>query len=592
MHFPTSDILDSANEASALVALAWREMFDRTTPDSYRPNLFDTHLLVSEIAALTTLARRDRRWKRHVKLVQEEVQDAARAESHWLAQHRWRSDLLERIGKSDNDSEINHLAEIFSTTTPNPINTLVDALHRNVDGLPKNKRRTLAVLTHLGTHAARRGYLADDATEAVGGAMCSDVHAVVDSIGASLRTQCRPFSCIVRLRGPKPAVQSLLPSTDVLLAARRDFPRNQTAQAFKANVDQDQEIPLAVTINAVTHGAAAEAALRKCRHVVAALNFHESSAMLQVNPIVLASDKSKSRVVDLRAEQSVAARSRPNATSLARHVLSTVSGRHEELDNALEQHSIALASSDVMTSLVGMWTALECLVGGSDMDSAIQRIVRWVPPIVAARRIEKVARYLAVCCHDFYVETPASQSRMLTRSSPPQWMSPRDVFEAISGPEDNDLILALLGDVGRHPLLRFRMYEAWKEVHCPKVVSRQMQRSKKRLAWHLQRIYRARNMTVHMGDPPPYLPALVDHAQYYFSRCVARVFSDLASHSQWSVSTSLEHHRQRFEFVSDTLLKAPAEVPAPMLFSSDDFRDCHPWQWLDSSRAPAAVKKG
>lgn len=218
MHFPTSDILDSANEASALVALAWREMFDRTTPDSYRPNLFDTHLLVSEIAGLTTLARRDRRWKRHVKLVQEEVQDATRAESHWLAEDRWCSGLLEKICKSDNESEISHLAEIFSTTAPDPIPTLVEALHRNADELPKNKRRTLAVLTHLGTHAARRGYLADDATDAVGGAMCSDVHAVVDSIGASLRTQSRLFSCIVRLRGPKPLVQSLLPSTDVFLA--------------------------------------------------------------------------------------------------------------------------------------------------------------------------------------------------------------------------------------------------------------------------------------------------------------------------------------------------------------------------------------
>ena len=254
-----------------------------------------------------------------------------------------------------------------------------------------------------------------------------------------------------------------------------------------------------------------------------------------------------------------------------------LSGRHEELDNALEQHSIALASSDVMTSLVGMWAALECLVGGSDTDSAMRRIDRWVPPIVAARRVEKVARYLAVCCHDFYGERSAIRSRALTRSSP-YWMSPRDVFEAISGPEDNDLILALLGDVGHHPLLRFRIYEAWKEVHRPKVVSRQMQTSKRRLGWHLQRIYRARNMTVHMGEPPPYLPALVDHAQYYFSRCVARVFQDLASHSQWSVSTSLEHQRRRFDFITDVLLKAPAELPATLLFSSDDFGDYHPWR--------------
>lgn len=578
MHFPPSDVLGSTDEASALVTLAWQEMFDRDTPDSYRPSLFDTHLLASELAELTTLAGRDRRWRRHVKLVQQEVQ-AAIATEHWLTGDRWCSGLLQRLTKSNSFSEINDLASVFSTTAPNPVPTLLEALHRNADQLPKNKRKTLATLTHLGTHAARRGYLEEDATAAVEDAICSDVHVVVDRIGASLQTQCRAFNCIVCLRGMRPTVQSLLGSStsDVRLARQRDFPRNRTAQDFKACINHGEEVPLAMPIHAVTHGRAAEEALRKCRLVIAALNFYESRAVLQIDPVVLVSDARSSRLVDLRTEQAVAARRRPNATALARGTLATVSGRHEELDNALEQHSIALSSSDATTSLVGMWTALECLVGGSGTDGVIERIVRWIPPIVAARRVEKITRYLAVCCHYFYGRKSVRPSRQLARSSP-YWMSPRDIFEAITKPKNNELILALLKDVGDHPLLRFRVYEAWEGMHDPKIVRRQVLLSEKRLAWHLERIYRARNMAVHMGRSPRYVSALIGHVQYYFSRCVSRVFSDLELHPRWSVSTSLDHQRQRFDFISDMLLTAPGDLPATLLFSSDDFEDFCPWQ--------------
>ena len=133
--------------------------------------------------------------------------------------------------------------------------TLVEALQRNAAQLPKNKRQTLAVLTHLGTHAAQRGYLAEDATEAVDGATCSDVHVVAGGIGASLRTQRRPFSCIVRLRGARSTVQSLLASStsNVRLAGQRDFPRNDAAQEFKACAHRDGEVSFVIPIHAVTH---------------------------------------------------------------------------------------------------------------------------------------------------------------------------------------------------------------------------------------------------------------------------------------------------------------------------------------------------
>ena len=581
MYFPTSGDLGSANESSALIALAWQEMFDTDTPDPYRPGLFDTHFLVSELAELTTLASRDARWRRHVKLVRDEVRDATRAESHWLDDHRWCCELLRKLAKSDSLSEIKDIATVFFDTAPSPVPTLLDVLQREAARLPKNKQRTLAVLEHLGTHAVRLGYLATDAAAAVGGiAYSEDVQAIVDNIGASLQAQPRQFTCIVRLYGDRPIVQALLVSPDVRFANHSDFPRDQKAQCFKAGIDRDREVALAVRARAVTHSRAVDDALHKCRPIVDMLNFHENRAALRINPTVLVSDEHQSQIVDRRTEQSVATRPRRNAKRLARRALTVGrhAGPHEALENALEQHSIALASSDAMAGLVGMWTALECLVGGSGTDSAIDRIVRWVPPTVAARRVDKITRYLAVCCHYFYRKMSMRPSALFARSDPYR-ISARDVCEAITGKDGNDLIRRLLKDVASHPLLRFRVYESWKNMHEPKTVQKQLEVSKQRLAWHLERIYRARNMTVHMGAPPPYLLALIDHVQYYFSRCVSRILADLDSHPNWSVATSLEHHRQQFNFIVETLGDASSQVPATLFFpGNDDFRDFHPWR--------------
>ena len=573
--------MDSANESSALIALAWQEMFHADTPDPYRPRLFDTHFLVSELAELTTLASRDRRWRRHVKLVRAEVWDAIRAESHWLDDHRWCCELLRKLVKSDSLSETKEIATVFSDTAPSPVPVLLDVLRREAARLPKNKQRALAVLEHLGTHALRRGYLATDAAAAVGCiAYSEDVQAVVDNIGASLQAQPRQFTCIVRLYGDSPTVQALLlASPDIRFARPGDFPRDQTAQCFKASIDHGREVALAVPAEAVTHSRAVDDALHKCRPIVDMLNFYENRAALRVNPTVLVSDEHQSQIVDRGTEQSVATKARRNAKQLARRALtdSRHTGPHEALGSALEQHSIALASSDAMAGLVGMWTALECLVGGSGTDSAIDRIVRWVPPTVAARRVDKITRYLAVCCHYFYRTMSVRPSALFARSSP-YWMSVRDVCEAITGKEGNNLIQQLLEDVASHPLLRFRVYESWKNMHEPKTVQRQLEVSRRRLAWHLERIYRARNMAVHMGVSPPYLSALIDHVQYYFSRCVSRILADLDSHPNWSVATSLEHHLQQFDFMVETLRGAPSQVPATLFFPDDDFEDFHPWQ--------------
>ena len=228
--------------------------------------------------------------------------------------------------------------------------------------------------------------------------------------------------------------------------------------------------------------------------------------------------------------------------------------------------------------MVGIWTALECLVGSDGRDSNVKRIVEWVAPIVALRRVEKITRYLAVCCHEYFKAARRYPSNPFTRSSL-YYFSPRDVLDAITGPKDNDLVVQLLRDVSDHPLLRFRVHYAWRNFHEPKSVKRDLLASQQKLLWHLERIYRARNLTVHKGRTPPFVSELVDRAQHYFTRCVSRVLADLREHPSWTVHTALEQHRQRFHFVVGRLKTGPQEIPARFLFPRDEeFQECFPWK--------------
>ncbi len=167
--------------------------------------------------------------------------------------------------------------------------------------------------------------------------------------------------------------------------------------------------------------------------------------------------------------------------------------------------------------MVGIWTAFECLVGSDGQDPNVKRIEIWIAPIVALRRVEKIARYLAVCCHQYFKAVSRQPSKFFARSSI-GYFSPRDILDTITGPKENDLVLQIFRDTSDHPLLCFRIFHAWRNFYDPKIVKSDLLNLRQNLQWHLERIYRARNLTVHQGKTPPLVSELVDHAQHYFTR--------------------------------------------------------------------------
>ena len=97
MQFIQDDEPKFYDENAAFVILAWRELFDLTTPYSYRPKLYDTHGLTEELSSLTDLAIQDKRWLRHLELVKDELQRVADTEMCWLKENTWSAGIIKKI---------------------------------------------------------------------------------------------------------------------------------------------------------------------------------------------------------------------------------------------------------------------------------------------------------------------------------------------------------------------------------------------------------------------------------------------------------------------------------------------------------------
>ncbi len=576
MLFPPLDSLSRADESAAFVALAWQELFDSDTPDSYRPLPFDVRFLVAELSDLAQLARDDSRWRRHIKTVQEELQQTATSESLWLKSHRWSASLLDKIGATKDLHEVGDLAAVFRSTSPNAMTTLVDALCREAESLPKNKKRTLECLRLLAAHARQHGWTpADTSVIENNEDIVRPLESVIDRIGASLTGQERKFTCILRLHGELATAQSVFQgSPQFRLARMRDYPNDQQGRTFRQEGRGDETAVLFEKV-AASHQAAADQAIGACRRIVDIYNLYRNRPSLEISPRVLVNDGRRTSVISRRTEQSLGTKPQRNARSLARKALDRLpsSALHEEgLWNALEHHSLALASVDAKAGLVAMWTAFECLVGREE------RVLRWIPPIVALRQIEKDLRYLAICCHRHFSANNLHPPQFLARSTS-YYVSPRDVLEALTCKTPHTLTLdQLLAEVAHHPLLRFRLHQSWCNFHNPAALAQRLDRSRIHLEWNLARIYRARNMIVHMGQVPRFAPELMSHLQYYFSRCVTQIIRDLREHSDRTLSMTLELNRQRFFHVLQCFQKDASQVSGRHLFpNDDDFEGYFPW---------------
>ncbi|WP_206036348.1 hypothetical protein [Crateriforma spongiae] len=112
------------------------------------------------------------------------------------------------------------------------------------------------------------------------------------------------------------------------------------------------------------------------------------------------------------------------------------------------------------------------------------------------------------------------------------------------------------------PLLRYRLYDAWKLFHAPKQLRTRLEKSKQRLQRQVARIYRARNLLVHEGREVPHIVPLLDNLQNFLSMLVQRLIHETKRNktNDWGVRHCIEYWNGRMNHTLDGLKEDPASL--------------------------------
>ena len=146
---------------------------------------------------------------------------------------------------------------------------------------------------------------------------------------------------------------------------------------------------------------------------------------------------------------------------------------------------------------------------------------------------------------------------------------PEQILKLLCEPKDSKGILGLFALVAQHPLLLYRVNEAWKIFHDPVKLQKDLKRSSEGLSWHLWRIYRARNLLVHQGVEHDCLPQLSNHLQQYFSWTLSRILHGLTLGNQWSARDSWYYWKSKSDHVVESLGRDPRCLLMEDMFPED-----------------------
>jgi hypothetical protein len=546
-------------------AQAWQELLSPQTPDTFQARVLDLPTLLQELADVAALSGEDERWAAYLPMIGEELQDARQVEATYLARDaRLRAAIeavVTNIAVDSKTPKIMYERAQIALTVFGPIEKRwKDHAQELANGNTREKALFLHRLSTLATHVLARG-LEEESLAMISADACEAAPAAfIEIITACVSDQSREFHCVVALDGERGDLAALIGGSRFNQVGKGHGIRHDPVSR-DWHTSNDGRFFVGILIQAVSPRMAAERCLQELSTLLNVQNLYHNSATFRAVARILVYDGDKPLAVEVSPEKHFGLFPRSEYRKLSRDTYSLVGTRLEgRISNALECHALALSADNPKTAMINLWTALETITGSMGTKSIGSRVADRIAPIVAYRRVDKIATYLALSVHATVRRDGQGIDRNLLPASNNDFIAPDDILRAVTGKEDNDTIKYLFSRCSVSPLLLNRLFSEWKEFHDPRTLATSIARSKTRVEWQIARIYRARNLLVHRGEQSPYTWRLLRNAHYYVSSAISRVLHDLRDRPSWTVDTSLVHQGQRYAYLHDQFLRHEGEA--------------------------------
>lgn len=237
----------------------------------------------------------------------------------------------------------------------------------------------------------------------------------------------------------------------------------------------------------------------------------------------------------------------PADSQQMRRAMKRTSSLPREFLRMLELHATAVDSTNPDTQFLTLWSALEGVLPIPKDRSRVTHIMGLLEPVLCRGYIRKLLDYLAQdlrrCCQSPYstvidkiVEGQTEEHKLAALISIQSYEPLRDELYAA---------------VGNNVLLRNRIFVLKKSLDSPVNISKTVATHWQRVSWHLQRMYRARNLYVHSAKTVPHMTALLDSLHSYVDLLIHAVEEMLVRQPSLSSARSvmygiaIEYHSYR-----------------------------------------------
>lgn len=183
-----------------------------------------------------------------------------------------------------------------------------------------------------------------------------------------------------------------------------------------------------------------------------------------------------------------------------------------KMSRLTEIHNAALQSTNLENALLDFWSILELLQEKvKDSHARIKQIINLSTPFLRNNYVLKLIKNLSDSIFKWDKEFFANNIETIPYGS----TSIEKTFAFVTFDEYEDNRKALSNISTDYPLLTYRIHALNKQLGLTSNIHKMLETHTQRVTWHFYRIYRARNLIVHDGEPVENMQLLVNNLHSY-----------------------------------------------------------------------------
>ncbi|MFL9837692.1 hypothetical protein ABS768_09305 [Flavobacterium sp. ST-75] len=180
-------------------------------------------------------------------------------------------------------------------------------------------------------------------------------------------------------------------------------------------------------------------------------------------------------------------------------------------DRVIDLHGLSVQNKIIENQLLQNWIAFETLLVGYNNTSKIDQVIQHLLPFLLNRYIRKQIDELIRSINRFDSKFFFSKIRTITEGE-----NIIEKFTALLVLEKYKATrFEFYEKLEKSPLAKFRMSEFHTKFSDLKSVKSHIENHKRKVTWQIKRMYRSRNLIVHVGIVPDFTEILVENSHTY-----------------------------------------------------------------------------